>query len=122
MNLPAALPTHPTAQQTPVQAVDVHDHELFGLLNLGHGVRFQAQLFSDKSFYKHLGPFPSSFSGKQLRRIVAGRGAVQLPVNWHLLLSQRASTAVTLFGEEPILPMVAGSISAARMTRRTSNP
>src|ERR1700674_2308680 len=72
MNLPAALPTHPTAQQTPVQPVDVHDHELFGLLNLGHGVRFQAQLFSDKSFYKHLGPLPSSCSGKQLRKDSSG--------------------------------------------------
>jgi len=69
----------------PAQPVDVHNHELFGFLNLGHGVCFQPQLFSDKSFYEHLGPFPSLCSGEQLRRIEAGRGAAQLPASGHLI-------------------------------------
>jgi hypothetical protein len=81
MHLLAALAAHPATQQTPTQPVDVHNHELFGLFNLGHGVRLQPQLFSDKSFYKHLGPFPSLCSGEQLRRIEAGRGAAQLPAD-----------------------------------------
>ena len=82
----------PVAQQPPAQAVDVHDHELFGVCNLGHRVRFQAQLFSDKSFYKHLGLFPSLWFGRQLRRIEGGRGASQEALNRHPLEAQGLQT------------------------------
>ena len=120
VDLPAPLPAYPAAQQPPAQAVDVHDHELFGVRNLGHRVRFQAQLFSDKSFYKHLGPFPSLWFGSQLRRIVGGRGASQEAVNryplaaqarrhgrlvvlrgTHNSLMENRLSPVTLLGQEP---------------------
>jgi len=35
--------------------------QLAGFFHLGHSVGFQAQLFSDKRLYKHLGRFPFMF-------------------------------------------------------------
>src|SRR4029453_5412765 len=57
VSLPAAPTAYPAAQQPPAQTVYAHEHELFGFLYLGYRVRFQAQLFSDKGFYQHLGAF-----------------------------------------------------------------
>ncbi|HXB68327.1 MAG TPA: hypothetical protein VNY05_08790, partial [Candidatus Acidoferrales bacterium] len=50
----ASMSTNPTAQKPFAQPVDMHHHVFVGLFDLGHGVGFQAQLFSDKSFYEHL--------------------------------------------------------------------
>src|ERR1039457_3991449 len=81
VNLPAPLTADPAAQQPLAQAVDVHDHGLVGFLYLRNRVRFQPQLFSDKSLYEHLGLSPSLCFGEQLRRIESRRGAPQEPIN-----------------------------------------
>src|SRR5262249_45245235 len=61
VHLRAPFPTYPTPQPSIPQALDADDHLLFASFDCGHAVGFQAQLFSDKRFNEHLGPFP--FSG-----------------------------------------------------------
>jgi hypothetical protein len=68
----ASLPANPAAQKPLAQPVNVHQHVLVGLFHIGHGVGFQTQLFSDKSFYEHLVrsfriPWSGNYEGKPMR-------------------------------------------------------
>src|SRR5215472_17880672 len=83
MNVPASLPANPAAQQSPAEPVDPHQHALVRLFHLGHGVRFQTQLFSDKSFNEHLG-LVLSYSLVGNTKINRYRGAVQIPAGLQL--------------------------------------
>src|SRR5215472_1319958 len=97
VNLPASSPANPTAQEPLAQAVDVHPHALAGFFHLCHSVGFQAQLFSDKRLYEHLGRFPFVFLGSELRNVTdAGcfsNAGLSATPSIHM-----ASTAITLFG------------------------
>lgn len=75
-------------------------HELFGFFLLGHGVRFQAQLFSDKSLYEHLGlsircVLPNNFEGQKVT------GCCSSACQPASACDQRALAVTTLFGLEP---------------------
>ena len=83
MNLPASLTANPAAQQSLAEPVDPHQHALVRLFHLGHGVRFQTQLFSDKSFNEHLG-LVLSYSLVGNTKINRYRGAVQSPAELQL--------------------------------------
>ena len=58
VDLTASLPAESATQQPITQPVDVDDHKLRCLLHLGHCMRFQSQLFSDKRLDEHLDPLP----------------------------------------------------------------
>src|SRR5204862_5473645 len=100
VNLPASLTANPAAQEPLTEPVDVHQHALVGLLHLGHGMGFQTQLFSDKSFNKHLGSAPFVFLGRKHEANRYPR-CLSTPYETATPSIQRPSTAVTLFGEEP---------------------
>jgi len=58
MDLTAAPSANSAAEKPPTQAVDKHGHSFLRLFHSHYLVRFQAQLFSDKSGDEHLGDFP----------------------------------------------------------------
>ena len=104
VNLQASLSANPAAQEPLSQPVDIHQHALVGLFHLGHGMSFQMQLFSDKGLYEHLGPGPFVFLGRK-HEINPIPGCLSNPSPAATPSAQRASTAITLFGEEPFLPI-----------------
>jgi hypothetical protein len=55
VNLAASPPTNSAAQKPLAEPVDMHHQVLVRLFHLGHRMGFQAQLFSDKGLYEHLG-------------------------------------------------------------------
>src|ERR1019366_1022551 len=84
------------AQKPLTQPVDVHQHVLVGLFHLGHGMGFQTQLFSDKSFYEHLvrsfrSPWSGNHEGKPMR------GASQAP-SIHNLKHSKGFNCLYTFG------------------------
>jgi hypothetical protein len=54
VNLLASLAANSAAQESLAKPVDVHQHALVALFHLGHAMRFQTQLFSDKGFYEQI--------------------------------------------------------------------
>ena len=65
VGLPTSVSANPAAQEALTEPVDVHQHALVGLFHVGHGMGFQTQLLSDKSFYEHLGSGPFVFLGRK---------------------------------------------------------
>src|SRR6516165_10335588 len=110
VNLQASLSAYPAAQEPLSQPVDMHQHVLVGLFHLSHGMSFQMQLFSDKRLYEHLGPGPFVFLGRK-HELNPLPGCPSNPRPVATPSAQRVSTAITLFGEEPILAAaVAGAV------------
>jgi hypothetical protein len=84
VDLAATPPAYPATQQPLTQPVNVNNHGLLSFLNLRYRMGFQPQLFSDKSFYEHLGRFASLCFGEQHRRIERIEVPLQVPVKRHL--------------------------------------
>src|SRR4029077_12032324 len=83
VNLPAALPANPAAQESFSQPVNMHQHALVSLFHAGHGMGFQTQLFSDKRLYEHLGS-ALSYSLVGNTKLTRRRGASQIRINSQL--------------------------------------
>ncbi|MGQ9636098.1 MAG: hypothetical protein ACUVXB_17885, partial [Bryobacteraceae bacterium] len=114
MNLVASLPANPAAQEPLSQPVDMHQHALIGLFHLGYGMGFQTQLFSDKRLYEHLGSGPFVFLGRK-HEINPMPGCRSNPRQAATPRPRRASTAITLFGEEPLKEIKRIKVSASKL-------
>src|SRR5205823_13375682 len=117
VNLQTSLPANPAAQKPPAEPIDVHQHALVGLFHFGHGMSFQTQLFSDKGFYEHLGSGPFVFFDRNNENNPIP-GCLSNPHQTATPSVQRASTPITLFGEEPL--WVKCPAAAAAGARRES--
>src|SRR5215472_6729900 len=107
MHFQAPLAANSATQQPFPQPIDLHHHALGGLLHMGHSMSFQTQLFSDKGFNEHLGSGPFVFFGRN-NEINPMPGCRSNPSQSETPSSQRASTAITLFGEEPVFVSIPG--------------
>ena len=98
--LQASAAANPATQQPTAEPVDVHQHALAGLFHPGHRMGFQTQLLSDKGLNEHLGSGPFVFLGRrhEINRIP---GCPSKSRQTATPTVQRASTPITLFGEEP---------------------
>src|SRR5215471_17300085 len=102
MHFQAPLAANSATQQPFPQPIDLHHHALGGLLHMGHSMSFQTQLFSDKGLYEHLGSGPFVFFGRNNEINPMPGVPLQSPLT-ATSSPQRASTPITLFGEQPFI-------------------